>query len=96
MAALRLTAGEGLRDHVGQLKLLGRRELWDVLSRRKDSKPREARDEQGTKMDRGEGPPVNLLRIPHVVVTAAGRGIGDRGHLRGRTSRHQFLGSWAD
>jgi branched-chain amino acid transport system permease protein len=41
--------------------LLGRKELWDVLTRRKDSVPKDPRDE-GTgaddKMDRDSGPPV--------------------------------------
>jgi len=40
--------------------LLGRRELWDVLARRKDSIPKEARDEGNAddKLDRDAGPPV--------------------------------------
>jgi branched-chain amino acid transport system permease protein len=40
--------------------LLGRRELWDVLARRKDSIPKEKRDEGNAddKLDRDAGPPV--------------------------------------
>jgi branched-chain amino acid transport system permease protein len=40
--------------------LLGRRELWEVLSRRKDTVPKDPRDEGDTadKMDRDAGPPV--------------------------------------
>ena len=40
--------------------LLGRRELWDVRARRKDSIPKEARDEGDAddKLDRDAGPPV--------------------------------------
>jgi hypothetical protein len=41
--------------------LLGRKELWDVLTRRKDSVPKDPTD-KGTgsddKMDRDAGPPV--------------------------------------
>ena len=40
--------------------LLGRRELWDVLARRKDTIPKEGRDEGDStdKLDRDGGPPV--------------------------------------
>ncbi|HYK02700.1 MAG TPA: hypothetical protein VE974_13160, partial [Thermoanaerobaculia bacterium] len=40
--------------------LFGRRELWDMLSRRKDSIPRDARDagDADDKLDRDAGPPV--------------------------------------
>ena len=40
--------------------LLGRRELWHVLARRKDTIPKEGRDEgdSGDKLDRDQGPPV--------------------------------------
>ena len=40
--------------------LLGRRELWDVLGRRKDSIPKDKRDEGNAddKLDRASGPPV--------------------------------------
>jgi branched-chain amino acid transport system permease protein len=40
--------------------LLGRRELWDVLARRKDTIPKEGRDEgdSNDKLDRDSGPPV--------------------------------------
>ena len=40
--------------------LLGRRELWDILARRKDTIPKEARDaaEPADKLDREAGPPV--------------------------------------
>ncbi|MBK5259346.1 MAG: branched-chain amino acid ABC transporter permease, partial [Thermoanaerobaculia bacterium] len=40
--------------------LLGRRELWEVLGRRKDSVPKETRDQGDAddKMDRDAGPPV--------------------------------------
>jgi branched-chain amino acid transport system permease protein len=41
--------------------LFGRRELWDVLSRRKDSIPKDPRDESAgaeDKLDRDAGPPV--------------------------------------
>ena len=40
--------------------LLGRRELWDVLARRKDTIPKEGRDEGDStdKLDRDSGPPV--------------------------------------
>ena len=40
--------------------LLGRRELWEVLTRRKDTVAKEGRDEgdSTSKMDRDSGPPV--------------------------------------
>jgi branched-chain amino acid transport system permease protein len=38
--------------------LLGRREIWEVLARRKDSVPKETRDEEKGKMDRSAGPDV--------------------------------------
>ena len=38
--------------------LLGRRELWEVLSRRKDRVPDEARDAGDDNLDRDAGPPV--------------------------------------
>ena len=40
--------------------LLGRRELWEVLARRKDTIPDDARDEGDAtdKLDRGAGPPI--------------------------------------
>ncbi|HUP44350.1 MAG TPA: branched-chain amino acid ABC transporter permease [Thermoanaerobaculia bacterium] len=40
--------------------LFGRRELWDVLARRKDTIPKETRDagDSGDKLDRDSGPPV--------------------------------------
>jgi hypothetical protein len=41
--------------------LLGRRELWQVLSRRKDTIPKDTRDkghDAGDKMDRDASPPV--------------------------------------
>jgi branched-chain amino acid transport system permease protein len=38
--------------------LFGRKELWQFLSRRKDTIPKEARDEDGDKLDRDAGPPV--------------------------------------
>ena len=40
--------------------LLGRRELWDVLARRKDTVPKDPRDEGDAtdKLDRDSGPPV--------------------------------------
>lgn len=39
--------------------LLGHREIWNFLPRRKDSTPREARDENESKLDRRSGPPVD-------------------------------------
>jgi branched-chain amino acid transport system permease protein len=38
--------------------ILGRRELWDVLARRKDVVPKDTRDEAGDKTDRSAAPPV--------------------------------------
>jgi branched-chain amino acid transport system permease protein len=38
--------------------LLGRRELWQVLARRKDTGPTEGRDETPPELDRKQGPPV--------------------------------------
>ncbi|HXI12920.1 MAG TPA: branched-chain amino acid ABC transporter permease [Thermoanaerobaculia bacterium] len=38
--------------------LLGRRELWEVLARRKDSVKKDSRDEDPGKMDRSDGPAV--------------------------------------
>ena len=38
--------------------LLGRRELWEVLARRKDSTRKDARDEEKGKMDRNAGPSI--------------------------------------
>lgn len=38
--------------------LFGRKELWQFLPRRKDSIPKEERDEGGDKLDRDAGPPV--------------------------------------
>lgn len=41
--------------------LLGRRELWDFMARRKDTIPKEARDQgtEGEELDRDAGPPVS-------------------------------------
>jgi len=38
--------------------LFGRKELWQFLPRRKDTIPKEERDEGGNKLDRDAGPPV--------------------------------------
>ena len=49
LIALMLTRPQGL---------LGRRELWEVLARRKDTIPKDTRDEGEEKMDRTSGPSI--------------------------------------
>ena len=39
--------------------LLGRKELWEVLARRKDTVPKDVRDDEEGKMDRGSGPSID-------------------------------------
>jgi branched-chain amino acid transport system permease protein len=39
--------------------LFGRRELWEILARRKDTVPKETRDEDKGKMDRTSGPSIS-------------------------------------